>query len=238
MSRLLSLLLVALGPGLVAGQDKPAPKKVKPELLLRFTFAALKKGQVPDVSPGALEGKLEKGKLVKDDEGPALELEGEGQVSVARSAKLNVVDSPLVLGAWCHTGTNRGVVAALGGESNGLALFLSDGVPTFAVRSAGKLTVAKAENRVPRGRWVHLMGVLDAGGRLRVWVDGKASGDSAQGSHIGKQPMDGLSVGADTGSRVGDYNDEQHWTGRLRDVRLYRGVPAEKELHKWAGLSE
>ena len=57
------------------------------------------------------------------------------------------------------------VVAALGGESNGLALFLSDGVPTFAVRSAGKLTVARAENRVPRGRWVHLMGVLDAGGR-------------------------------------------------------------------------
>jgi arylsulfatase A-like enzyme len=220
-------------------QKKGDPKKVKPTLLVRYTFAAAKKaGQVDDVSGNGLVGKLVKGKLVKEDDGPALELEGEGYVSVPRSAKLNVAASPLVIGAWCNSGSSRGVVVALGGESNGVSLHLSDGVPTFAVRSNGKLTIAKADDSLPRGRWVHVMGVLDADGRLRVYVDGKAKGEAVQGAHLAKQPADGLSIGADTGSRVGDYRDEQFWTGRLRDVRLYRGVPAEKELHKWAGVAD
>jgi arylsulfatase A-like enzyme len=219
-------------------RKKGDPKKVKPALVLRYTFAALKKERVEDVSGNGLAGRLVKGKLVKDDVGPALELEGEGHVGVASKALPNFADSPLVVGAWCSAGANRGVVAALGGEGQGFSLFLTDGVPTFAVRSDGKLSVAKAANRMPRGRWAHLMGVLDAAGRLRVWVDGKPSGDAVQGAHLARQPSDGLSIGADTGSRVGDYNDEQYWTGRLRDVRLYRGVPTEKELHQWAGLSE
>jgi hypothetical protein len=226
----LSLLLAMLAA------DTPADT-LKPALLLRYTFARVKKTEVPDDSGNGLAGKLVKGKPVKDDDGPALELEGEGHVSVPRSPKLKVADGPLVLGAWCHPGDRRGVVAALGGESNGVSLYLKDGVPTFAVRSAGKLTLAKAEQRVPVGRWVHLMGVLDGAGRLRVWVDGKPSGDTVQGALLDKQPADPMSVGADTGSLVGDYKDEQHWTGRLRDLRLYRGVPAEKDLRKWAKLS-
>lgn len=237
MPRLLAVLLALVLPALVPAETKPPAKKARPGLLLRFTFAAVKKGQVEDVSGNGLAGKLVKGKLVKDD-GPALELEGQGYVSVPRSAKLDLAGQPLVLGAWCHAGASRGVVAAVGGEAEGVSLFLADGVPTFAVRSAGKLTVAKADDRLPRGRWSHLMGVLGADGRLRLWVNGKASGDAVQGAHLTKQPAGGLSVGADTGSRVGDYRDEQFWTGRLRDVRLYRGVPAEKELRQWAGLAE
>src|SRR5207302_2055183 len=84
------------------------------------------------------------------------------------------------------------LVVALGGEAQGFSLHLTDGVPTFAVRSEGKLTVARAEDRMPRGRWVHLIGVLDADGRLRVWVDGKPSGDAVQGAHLTKMPADGL----------------------------------------------
>jgi hypothetical protein len=240
MVRPCSLLVVFLVPAILLPQAKPAPgvKKARPGLLVRFTFAAAKDGRVEDVSGNRLVGKLAKGKLVKDDTGPSLELEGEGALRVGRSTKLNVADSPLVLGAWCHPGDRRGVVAALGGESNGLSLYLKDGVPTFAVRSADKLTIARAENRLPVGRWAHLMGVLDAAGRLRVWVDGKPSGDAVQGALLAKQPADGLSIGADTGSLVGDYRDEQHWTGRLRDVRLYRGVPADRELRQWAGLAK
>src|SRR5262249_30895603 len=155
------------------------------------------------VSGNKLMGKLVKGKAVKDDDGPAVEFEGEGDVSVARSAKLDPADSPLAIGGWCHPGTPRGVGAALGGGGPGVRLYLKDGVPTFAVRAAGKLTLAQAEKRVPVGRWAHLMGVLGADGRLRVWVDGKPSGAAVQGSHIPRQPADGLSVGADTGSLVG-----------------------------------
>ena len=114
----------------------------------------------------------------------------------------------------------------------------TDGVPTFAVRSANVLKEARADDSVGRGRWVHLMGVLEAGGKLRVWVDGKPSGDAVQGALIKVTPADGMSVGADLGSRVGDYNDPQYWTGKLRDVRYYRGPLTEKELRAWAKPAE
>ena len=100
------------------------------------------------------------------------------------------------------------------------------------------LTVAKADRRVPLRRWVSLVGVLDADGRLRVWVDGKPAGAAVEGSHFRAQPAAGMSVGADTGSLVGDYKDAQHWKGKLTGVRLYRGVPDVKVLELWAKVPE
>jgi hypothetical protein len=210
------------------------PKKVKPELVLRYTFEAAEKGRVKDISGSGHAGTLVKARLVKADDGPALELEGEGVVNVTRSAKFNPADSPLVIGAWAHPGAPRGVVASMGGEAHGFSLYLADGVPTFALRIDGKLILARAEKRIPNGRWAHVMGVLDADGRARVWVDGRASGEAVNAGHLARNPADGMYVGADMGSLVGDYRGNQHFTGRLRDVRLYRGVPAEAELKKWA----
>src|SRR3979411_1799427 len=88
--------------------------------------------------------------------------------------------------------------------------------------------------RARAGRWTPLMGILEADGRIRVWVDGRASGDAAQADLLAARPQDGLSIGADTGTQVGDYPDEQPFSGKLMDVRFYRGVPAEKELTKWS----
>ena len=78
------------------------------------------------------------------------------------------------------------------------------------------------------------MGVLEADGRIRVWVDGRASGDATQAELLTVRPKDGLSIGADTGTQVGDYPDEQPYSGKIMDVRFYRGVPAEKEIAKWS----
>jgi hypothetical protein len=242
MSRILSLFAAfALLPFLFA-EDKPAekpdPAKVKTALVLRYTFADVKKDQVNDLSRNGLHGKLVKGKAVKDDGEPALELEGEGHVGLKPTPKLDPTLKPLVIGARCLPDARRGVIAALGGQMQGFSLYLEDSVPTFAVRSDGKLTLARAENRVPVGRWVHLMGVLDAAGRLRVWVDGKASGDAVQGAHLTARPKGEFSVGADTGDLVGEYKDERPWTGKLKDVRLYWGMPSEAERGKWMKLPE
>ena len=59
-----------------------------------------------------------------------------------------------------------------------------------------------------------------------------------RGGLIKATPADGMSIGADTGSRVGDYNDAQYWTGKLRDVRYHRGALTEQELRAWAKRPE
>jgi hypothetical protein len=254
---LLGVAALATGPAGAIQRAKPEPgdpKKVKPALLLGLFFSGEEGGSVWDGSKyGQRRAKLVKGQVVDGPEfrvedpitymlpvgtllkAKAVEFKGDGHIACKTPEWRDwAVDSPLVVGAWVYPGSGNGVVAAMGGKDNGFSLYLKDGVPTFAVRSAGKLTVAKAEKKVQLRRWVSLVGVLDASGRLRVWVDGKPAGAAVEVSHLRKQPAAGMSVGADTGSLVGDYKDAQHWKGKLTSVRLYCGVPDEKELKKWA----
>ena len=226
---LLSALCLAIPASVLADEKKP-----KAGLQFRYTFADVKTDQIADASGNAMMATLVKGKVVRDGGEYAIQFEGAGHLSVAPSASLDPSHSPIVLGAWVDPAVSKGVLIALGGSTSGVSLYLKDGVPTFAVRSKGKVTLARAERRVSAGRWTHLMGVLEADGRIRVWVDGRASGDAAQAELLGVRPKDGLSIGADTGTQVGDYPDEQPYSGRLRDVRFYRGVPAEKELMAWS----
>ncbi|MFO0928036.1 MAG: sulfatase-like hydrolase/transferase [Gemmataceae bacterium] len=211
--------------------ERVDPRKVKPSLVLHLDVTSGKDGTVSDRA-GKRTVKVVRARPVTDD-GAALELGGDGHVAVAGPAP-DPTGKPLTVGAWCLPTARRGVVVAQGGESHGYSLHLTDGVPTFSVRLDGRLVQAKAESAVTNNRWVHLAGVLDVDGRLRVWVDGRPSGNAVQAGHLAKRPADGLSVGADTGSLVGGYRDAEGWTGRLRDVRLYWGVPDAAELTKWS----
>lgn len=216
-----------------AQQGKGKGKKARSGLQVRYTFSEVNKDQVLDASGNGISGTLIKAKVVKEKDTFAAQFSDEAYLQVRARPELDVSRSPIVLGSWINADLSKGVIAAIGGETHGLSLFLKDGVPTFAVRSQGKLTLSKAEDRLATGRWVHVMGVLAADGRIRVYIDGKASGDMAQAELLTARPADGLSIGADTGSLVGDYPDAQHFTGMLRDVRLYRGIPTEEELKKW-----
>ena len=73
---------------------------------------------------------------------------------------------------------------------------------------------------------------------LRAGLLATPLGEPAQSGLIKATPADGLSIGADVGSRVGDYNDAQYWTGKLRDVRYHRGALTEQELRAWARRPE
>ena len=234
MRCILFCVLVMTMSSIGTAREKKDAARPKPGLQFRYTFADSKKDQIADVSGKGMTATLVKGKVVRDGDEFALEFEGAGHLSVAPSHRLDPSGSPVVIGAWIDPSISKGVLIAIGGETTGLSLYLKDGVPTFAVRSKGKRTLAQAERRATAGRWTHLMGVLEADGRIRVWVDGRASGDAAQAELLEVRPKDGLSIGADTGTQVGDYPDEQPYSGKLRDVRFYRGVPTEKDLQKWS----
>ncbi len=219
----------------VHSRDKePEEAKPKPGLQFRYTFADVKKDRVADASGRMSTATLVEGKVVREGDDHALQFEGTGHLKLAPSSRLDPSRSAIVVGAWINPTVSKGVLIAIGGETTGLSLYLKDGIPTFALRSKGKLTLARAERRATAGRWTHLMGVLEADGRIRVWVDGRASGDAAQAELLTVRPKDGLSIGADTGTPVGDYPDEQPYSGKLMDVRFYRGVPSEKEIAKWS----
>ncbi len=141
---------------------------------------------------------------------------------------------PLTVGAWCTPGSGDGVVIAHGGASLGYSLYLKGGVPRFAIRDNGVLREVAGRNKLQLDRRVHLAAVLNANGRLLLYVNGKRVSE-AEGQFITRKPADGLTVGADTGSPVGPYDSPMSCRGEIEDLRVYWGVLDEASLQKWAG---
>lgn len=142
-------------------------------------------------------------------------------------------DKPLTFGARCAR-DGDGVVLAQGGERFGYALWLAGGRPCVGVREAGALHVVRGP-ALPSGTGqVTLAGVLTASGELQLWVDGKLA-ERAAASLLSRNPSEALSLGADSGTAVGDYRGEQAFRGEIADLRIYYGALPAKELAAWAG---
>jgi len=147
----------------------------------------------------------------------------------------DVANKPFSVGLWITPRSGNGVAVALGGASHGFSLFLQDGVPHFAVRSASQLFVVKARESLPAGQRAHIAGVLRANGSIQLIVNGKATGSMPAGP-ITVKPRDGFAVGSDPGSPVGPYVAPFAFDGATEDVRVYAGEIALEELASRFGL--
>jgi len=128
--------------------------------------------------------------------------------------------TPLTVMAWVNSKAPDGVIVAQGGGMQGYALYLKGGKPHFAVAASTKRSHVSGRKAIPEG-WVHLAGVLSADRKLRVYVNGQPAGESAATGFIAKLPANGLQVGADFESRVGDYESTQPFKGTIDEVRIY-----------------
>lgn len=140
----------------------------------------------------------------------------------------------LTFGAVCRAGAHTsGVVLAHGGSRFGYACYFVDGVPCVAVRDAGRLFVARGARRAEVSE-VLVAGILDADGRLHLLVgaDPRTTVDAAL---LRRNPSEGLALGHDPGSAVGDYTGEAVYDGGMRDVRIYYGELSAEELQAWRG---
>ncbi len=211
----------------------PKPKSDKLSMALRFDFRGVEARTVPDVSGGDHLGRVNGGFEIQSSDRSAVKLLGEAAIAVDRaSAELDPSLGAVAVGAWCRADQPEGVIIAHGGEAQGYSLYLDDARPTFSVRSGGILTSVSADP-IPLGQWVHLVGVLDPDGQMRVIVNGRPGKPQASGRTIGSKPADGLSIGADTGSFVGSYASPLHFHGSLSDVRIYWGKFSQEELQSW-----
>jgi arylsulfatase A-like enzyme len=207
-------------------------QEVPLDLVLHYDFERVAAGVVKDVSDKGHDGTLGAGEVTAGYKGKALKLDGRGGVTAGQAPDPSI--KPLTVGAWCKPEAGDGVVIAQGGGSHGFSLSLKDGVPQFAVRSRGKLFVVAGKEKLPIGKWTHLAGVLNARAEIHLRVNGKDIGMTRAGA-IAAKPADGLSVGDDTGSKVGGYGAATAWRGLLEDVRVYAGELDADSIEAWAG---
>ena len=140
---------------------------------------------------------------------------------------------PLTVGAWCTPESGDGVLVAQGGVSIGYSLYLAGGKARFAIRSNGVLKEIASAEKLETGKRIHLVGTLEANGKLALLVNGSAVAGGA-GLLLPGKPSDGLNVGDDAGSLVADYPASTKFKGSLEDIRIYWGVLDSKALKAWA----
>jgi len=113
--------------------------------------------------------------------------------------------------------TGDGVIVAQGGSSLGWALYIQDGRLCLAMRSGGTLTVARADEALPKGK-VEIDARIQRKGKLTLAVGGRAVAEAKAPGPIAKMPQDGLEVGRDEKGLVGEYAAPNRLKGKVRTV--------------------
>ena len=206
----LSLVVsICIGDGCwnpVAAEDAPRVRsRAMPELALWYEFAVVDGQRMPDISGKHHDGKLENGSVGFGRRKMAMTFDGEGAITLAPiPPTLDPTGRPFMVGAWCKPSGRNGVLAAMGGSSDGFSLYMQDGVPQFAVRVQGELRRVSAPEPVPVGQWVHLIGGIDDKGRLLLVLNGWPVAKT-NGNLMTRLPSESFGVGQDEGSAVGNY---------------------------------
>ena len=137
---------------------------------------------------------------------------------------LNVADSPAIAGRgfivtakFNATGT-RGVIMAQGGKVRGYALYLSEGKLVFQVNSQGTQTQITTAQALTGAHTTTARLALD--GTLTLSVDGQPALAAKAPGIIKIMPLDGVSIGSDTGGPVGPYQAPNPWSGTVDAVTI------------------
>ncbi len=163
---------------------------------------------------------------------------GGSAASFGSPKSLDPTGKPLTVEAWVTATRPQGVIVARGGPAEGFALALQDGRPAFLVRSDSELATVAGDKRIVGG-WHHVAGVLDTDKSMKLYVDGELVAEGKAKGLISKDPAQGLEIGEDAGSSVGDYSGTLPFVGIIDEVRLYF-LAADKNqiLRRYAEGSE
>ena len=148
------------------------------------------------------------------------------------SGKFNPEFKPITLGGFINPTDPNGVIAAQGGVAMGYTMQLKDGRLSFSIRSEGQLFTA-AGPEVKLNVWTHVVAVLDRNAKLAFVVNGEKVQTNVKAAFLTSAPADGFTLGADGGSFVGDYGQENGLKGKMADFRLYWGILDKDTLQSW-----
>lgn len=148
-----------------------------------------------------------------------------------KTGSLNPTGKPFTVEAWITATKPQGVIVARGGPSEGFALTLQAGRPTFHVRTDSKLTTLRGNKRIIGG-WHHVAGVLQQDLTMKLYVDGRVVDQGKAPSLLTSDPAQALEIGLDAQSAVGDYQSPLPFTGVIDEVRLYFLAASDAQIEK------
>lgn len=157
-------------------------------------------------------------------------------IKVAKSPSLDPTNKPLAVEAWVRALRPNGTILAHGGPAQGYALTLKGGKPQFHVRSGDALATANASRRITN-RWAHVVGLINADKQLEIYVDGERVGQAA-GDFAGGNPAQGLEIGSDDQSAVGEYKSPNTLNGIVDNVRVFHGSLTAADVKNLAAGKE
>ncbi len=141
-------------------------------------------------------------------------------VELPKVPSLNPQGKEITVEAWVTATNPNGVIISRGGPAEGFALTLDAGRAAFLVRSAGQLSTVQSQRRIVGG-WHHVVGVLNKNLEMQIYVDGQLAGSGKATGLLTKDPAQGMEVGSDSGSAVGEYKSPNPFVGIIDEVRMY-----------------
>jgi arylsulfatase A-like enzyme len=112
----------------------------------------------------------------------------------------------------------NGVVVAQGGTAHGYAVYLKEGRPTFAVRSNNDLIRITSDEALSGSHTI--VAKLTPKGVMTLTIDDKEVAKGEAPKLITRLPTDGLDVGSDQGGLVGDYAENNKFSGKIESVLI------------------
>ncbi len=210
-------------------REPPRPNaRVPLQLVLAYDFDQDEAGQAVDRSGNGNVGAITGTELVDGERNKARSFSHKDFIQVAKSQSLNCAGKPLTVMARVSPQSKDGVILARGGQSHGYALYLDAGRPTFAVRLSGGLAAVSGPV-LPDG-WVHLAGVITADAVLKLYVDGRPVDSAELPEFLARNPNEDLQVGMDRGTLVGDYDENNGYSGLIGEVAVYAGAMPEEQI--------
>lgn len=158
--------------------------------------------------------------VIPENFGKKKSVSGAASASFPKSASLNPKGKPITIEAWITSTKQLGVIVARGGPTDGFALTLKGGKPEFHVRSDSKLSTVSGAKRIVGG-WHHVAGVLAEDKSMQLYVDGELVGSGNAHGLLNTDPLQGMDIGADAQSAVGEYLAPLPFNGVIDEVRLY-----------------
>ena len=130
-----------------------------------------------------------------------------------------LVNKTLTISADVTTDAPNGVIVAQGGNQRGYTIYLQDGKPSFGVRQNGTLYTATATNSAPKGKF-SVTAQLAKDGAMTLKINGATVATGKAPGVFTAQPQDGLSIGEDSQSAVGDYTPPFSLRGKVENVKV------------------
>ena len=160
---------------------------------------------------------------------PAEAAAKESRVVIRGSKSLNPAGKPIAVEAWIKAEPSGGVVLARGGGAHGYVLYVKGGRACFAVRAGGELATVFGKKKVV-GKWCHVTGALTAQKELQIHVDGMLDASATTDVFVTANPAEAMEIGADEGSKVGDYLGRFGFSGLIDEVKVSLGTGDETKV--------